>query len=98
MKLIDPLIEFLDGDSEHPLIIKQTQEIPTEFLDRLSDARLESSHRPMGDFHRFASIPTAVVEKWKREGFDLMKESARSIIRKLQSEDLTAFITTTKVI
>ena len=98
MKLIDPLIEFLDGGQDHQLVIKQTQEIPTKFLDSLKDARLESTRRPMGDFHRFASVPTGVVEKWKREGFDIMKESARSIILKLKSENLDAFITTNKVI
>lgn len=98
MKLIDPYVEFLDGNSDTPLIIKHTQEIPEDFLTRLKEARLESSSRPMGDFHRFASIPTAVVEKWKREGFDVMKESAKKIIQKLQTEDLGAFITTNKVI
>src|SRR5574337_472326 len=98
MKLIDPYVEFLDGDSNTQLVIKHTQEIPDAFLTQLKEARIESDRRPMGDFHRFASIPTAVVEKWKREGFDVMKESAKSIIRKLQSEDLGAFITTNKVI
>ena len=98
MKLIDPLIEFLDGDSKTPLVIKQTQEIPDDFLTKLKEARIESTSRPMGDFHRFASIPTAVVEKWRREGFDVMKEPAKAIILKLKSEDLGAFITTNKVI
>ena len=98
MRLIDPKIEFLDGGPDHQLVIKNTQEIPAEFLDRLRDARLDSRHRPMGDFHRFASIPTAVVEKWQREGFDVMKEPAKAIVRRLQAEDLGAFITTTKEI
>jgi len=98
MKLIDPLVEFMDGGSEHQLVIKHSQDIPTKFLDSLKEARMESSRGPMGDFHRFASVPTAVVEKWKREGFDIMKESAKSIVRKLQSEDLGAFITTNRVL
>lgn len=96
MKLIDPTVQFLDGDSDHQLVIKHTQDIPDSFLERLRAARLETAHRPMGDFHRFASIPVAVVEKWKREGFDIMHESPKAIIRKLQAEDLSAFITTTK--
>lgn len=99
MNLIDPTVEFLDGDSpERKLIIKHSQEIPQDFLDKLADSRLESSSRRMGDWHRFASIPTAVVEKWQREGFDVFKETPKAVIRKLQSEDLGAFITTTKVI
>jgi hypothetical protein len=98
MKLIDPTVEFLDGDSDRNLVIKHSQEINAEFLESIRQARFESTQRPMGDFHRFASVPTAVVEKWKREGFDVMKEPAKAIIRKLQSEDLGAFITTNKVL
>ena len=98
MRLVDPHIEFLDGDSDRPLVIRHTQDIPDEFLQDLREARIESDRQPMGDFHRFASIPTAVVEKWQREGFDVMKESARAIILRLKSEDLGAFITTNKVI
>jgi hypothetical protein len=99
MHLIDPTHEFLEGDSaDRQLIIKHTQNIPQGFLDGLREARLESSRKPMGDFHRFASIPTAVVEKWGREGFDVMKESAKSIIAKLRGEDLDSFITTNKAL
>lgn len=99
MKLIDPTYEFLDGNSpSQQLVIKHTQEITPEFLSTLSEARLDSSHRPMGEMHRFASVPTSVVEKWKRDGFDVMKESAKAIILKLKSEDLGAFITTNKVL
>ena len=98
LKLIDPTIEYLDGGVDSALIIKHTQQIPSQFLDKLKDAKLATNNRPMGDFHRFASIPTTVVEKWKREGFDVIRASAREIIRKLQSENLEAFITTNKVI
>lgn len=99
MKLIDPSYAFLDGDSaDRQLIIKHTQDIPQEFLNGLKDARLDSSRKPMGELHRFASVPTSVVEKWGREGFDVMKESAKNIIKKLKSEDLDAFITTNKVL
>ena len=97
MKLFEPKTELIAGDSaDRQLIIKKTQEITPEFLDNCRQARFESTDQKMGDFHRFASIPVSVHEKWLREGFDLTKENARSIIKKLQSEDLGAFITTTK--
>lgn len=97
MKLIEPTTELIEGDSpDRQLIIKKTQEITPKFLDDCRQSRLDSTHQKMGDFHRFASIPVAVYEKWLREGFDIMKEDARSIVKKLQSEDLGAFITTTK--
>lgn len=50
----------------------------------------------MGDMERCASIPTAVVEKWMREGFDVFTAPAREIIARLRRENLEAFITTNK--
>lgn len=98
MKLIDPTYEFIEGDCpERKLVIKHTQEITPEFLDKAKEDRVVSS-KPSGDFHKFASIPTSVVEKWQREGFDILKYnySAKEIMAKLSKEDLGAFITTTK--
>ena len=47
---------------------------------------------------RVASIPTIVVEKWMREGFDIMtgEHSAAEIVKKLKQENLHAFLTTEK--
>jgi hypothetical protein len=95
-ELINPKVTFHD-DVDHPLIIKKDQEITDEFLQGTADARLQST-QVSGEFHRFASIPVAVVEKWMREGFDVLngKHSAKEILAKLRSEDLGSFITTTK--
>jgi hypothetical protein len=94
--LINPRVTFLD--QEDSLVIRKDQEITSDFLDTLADERLQSSQGPTKEFHRFASIPVAVVEKWQREGFDILsgQHSAKEIMRKLQSEDLGAFITTNK--
>jgi len=83
------LLEDQDGTT-----IKRTQEITPEFLDQCADNRLASVSNPMGEFHQFASIPTAVVEKWLREGFNIYEESAKAIVARLRKEDLGAFITT----
>lgn len=77
------------------LLVRKDQEITSDFLDELSDQRL-ASNAPSGDFHKLASIPVVVVEKWLREGFDIYQESAQAILKKLRDEDLTAFIATTK--
>ena len=48
---------------------------------------------------KVASIPTAVVEKWMREGFNIMTDkniTAKQIVNKLKSENLDAFLTTEK--
>lgn len=92
-ELIDSRIQFHD-DIDASLVIQRTQEIPQWHLDRLADARNESTARPMGNLHRFASIPTAVYDKWLKEGFDPQHETPARIIAKLQTEGLGYFVTT----
>lgn len=81
---------FQAGD----FVRKHTQHISQAFLDDLKDARHESTGKPMGDFHRVASIPTAVVEKWLREGFNIWEASGPEIVKRLQAEDLQMFMAT----
>lgn len=96
-QLINPEITFED-DSDAALVVKKEQHIPQSFLDRLKTARDESSNNRMGDYHRLASIPTVVVEKWMREGFDIYDKNvtAKEIVARLKLEHLDAFLTTTK--
>lgn len=95
--LINQHITFKD-DPDAALVIKREQPIPKSFLDRLKTERDENSNRPMGNFHRVASIPIAVVEKWQREGFDIHDKNikASEIVARLKTENLEAFLTTTK--
>lgn len=96
-QLINPHITFED-DSDNALVVKKEQAIPQSFLDRLKTARDESSNNKMGDYHRVASIPTVVVEKWMREGFDIYDKNvtAKDIVARLKLEHLDYFLTTTK--
>ena len=82
-------------DNVDGLLVRKDQEITSDFLDQLSDERL-ASKAPSSDFHKLASIPVVVVEKWLREGFDIYEQDAKAILKKLRDEDLTAFIATTK--
>ena len=95
--LINPEIEF-QNDSDNALVIKNQQQIPQSFLDRLKSDRDNTQGNPMGDFHRIASIPTVVVEKWMREGFNIWDKNVKAseIVAKLKAEHLDAFLTTTK--
>ena len=45
-----------------------------------------------------AQIPTIVVEKWMREGFDIFsgEHTAAEIVARLKKENLHAFLTTEK--
>ena len=97
--LINPEIEF-QNDSDNALVIKNQQQIPQSFLDRLKSDRDATSGNRMGDYHKVASIPVAVVEKWMREGFDIYDKNIKvsEVISRLKREHLDAFITTTKSI
>lgn len=98
MNLIDTKVDFHDGSHPGGLIVQNSQEITPEYLDELKAERNASGSRPTGNFHRFASIPTAVYDKWLREGYDARKEPARKTLLKLHTEGLDAFITTNKVL
>lgn len=98
ISLIDHQVEFLDGDETNPLLIKKTQELPQEFLDSLKAERDASTSKPAGEFHRVASIPTVVYEKWLKDGYDAQKEPIAKTLAKLKAEHLDYFITTNKAI
>ena len=95
-KLIDSTTTF--DDNSESLIIQTSQEIPQRFLDRLKEERFDSKHSRTGNYMRVASIPTAIVDKWKREGYDFDNESVKNIVAKLKMEGLDAFLTTDKQI
>ena len=96
-KIIDAAVNFHDGETYgRKLIIEHSQEIPDSFLDSLKAQRFESQNAPMGDFHRVASIPAVVYEKWLRDGYDAQKEPIAKTLAKLRHESLEYFITTNK--
>lgn len=85
--------EHVDG-----LFVRKDQDITSDFLDANAEDRLWSSNNRSQDFHKFATIPTAVVEKWLKEGFDVYRESAQAIVKRLKAEDLSDFLTSNKKI
>ncbi|WP_158010649.1 hypothetical protein [Tardibacter chloracetimidivorans] len=81
-------------------IFKRSQEIDSGFLSNLSDMKTESSsefHRT-GDFHKVASIPTVVVEKWFAQGFNIYDPNVKleDIMKRIHKEDMEHFIATGK--
>ena len=94
-ELIESQVEFLDGDSESPLVIKRFQDIPQDYLDALAEDRKASTERA-ADFHKAASIPAALHEMWLRQGYDCTKEPVRKTIAKLKAEGLDYFVATEK--
>lgn len=95
-------VQFLDAETrlrfenDH-MVRKLTQEVPDSFLDGLRSER-DASTAPAGNFHRVASIPVAIVEKWMAEGFNIFDKNVtvKEIVRRLHREDMTAFMATKK--
>lgn len=94
--VIEKLVSF-HNDPGGALVIKNTQEIPDEFLTDLRNERLDSLHTPAGDMHRVCSIPTVLADEWKRQGFDIMVEPIPEILKRLRKFHLDGFITSNKV-
>jgi len=89
---------FQQGDH---VVRKHTQQIPQWHLDKLKEQRNASTQQREGEFMRVASIPTVVVEKWMREGFDILSDkniTGADIVKRLKAENLDAFLTTDKSI
>jgi hypothetical protein len=86
-----------DFIAEHDgLTIKNTQHIDQKWLDGLKDERNNSGKQREKEFMRVASIPTAVVDQWLREGFNIYEVSGKEIVKKLREQNLDYFMTTEK--
>lgn len=93
-KIHDIGINF-DENSEG-LVIEKAQTIPEEYIKSLQEERFGSKHERAGDFHRAASIPVVIHEKWLKEGYDCTKEPIKKTLAKLKAEGLDYFITSDK--
>lgn len=89
---------FHDSDNPNEFIIAETTEIPSSFLDWTHDMReADAQYDRFGNrMVCMAAIPPAVANKWMREGFDVFKEPAAAILKRLRDEDLQAFITSNR--
>jgi hypothetical protein len=85
-------------DADGLSAIKRTQEIPAEFLDEIAAIRDIQDHDALGEFALAARIPTVVVEKWMREGFNIFDKNitVADIVQRLQRLDMDKLIATTK--
>lgn len=105
----DFVVDTIDGDFQVTGHIVSEQQIPQSFLDRVAAKRDAQDARTFAQLTtgdeiekiHLARIPVAVVNKWRREGFDLFQaihdpNGAAIILAKLRAEDLTAFQTTSK--
>ena len=78
--------------------IEATQEVPDSFLKGLAAQRTFQDAKFAPDDVQVCSLPGALVDHWFRNGFSIWDPNvtAQDIILRLSSEDLTAFLTTSK--
>jgi hypothetical protein len=88
--------DFSVGENDDGVYVERYQEIPQWWIDQLKEARAETKRAPSGEYHRAASIPQVVVDKWLSEGYDVFKEPVSKSLAKLRAEGLDYFITTDK--
>jgi hypothetical protein len=88
--------DFNVGENADGTFIEQYQEIPQWWIDNIQTAKADTKHSRAGEYHRAASIPQVVVDKWLSEGYDVFKEPVAKTLAKLRSENLDYFITTEK--
>ena len=88
------------SDDAKTLNVAKQQYIPDSFLKGLAAEREASKTAKMGEYHKVASIPVALVEKWKSEGFDIFDKnnSLKDIVNRLQSQDFQQFMATSRKI
>jgi hypothetical protein len=84
---------FSQGDD---LIVRQSQEIPDEFISDLRARKADSINTPAGEFHLMATIPTSTIETWYRQGFDYMQAPIADILKRLKQQHLDHFIASNK--
>lgn len=80
------------------LVRQDSQHISDTLLSSLKDKRHETANQMEGDFMHVASIPVIFVEKWQREGFDIMQPGVtyKEIVARLKAENLDGFMATDK--
>jgi len=52
--------------------------------------------RPSGDLLCVAVIPTAIIDRWWREGFRYTEHTHSEMLARLRAENMQKFITTSK--
>jgi hypothetical protein len=96
--LVDARASLIIGADGNLEAIKREQEIPAWFLDEIRAIKDVQDSKRLGNFALAARIPTVVVEKWMREGFNIFDKNigVSEIIQRLQSLDMDRLIATSK--
>jgi hypothetical protein len=94
MKINDTNVRLVRGVGDE-YGVRYEQEITSEFLQELQD-RFVGTSDPTGELLCAAVIPTAIVDRWMREGFNVFEEPVAKSVARLRAENMQKFILTSK--
>lgn len=91
-KLAWDILEGPDG-----LTLTHSQDIPPSWSDWLAEEKRRSwENRNKTEMIRVASVPAIFIHQWLLEGFNAYLEPIPEVVKRLQRQDLTAFVATEK--
>jgi hypothetical protein len=97
LQISDTLVAFDNDASTGNLIIKRTQEIPSDWIANLRKQKEGNKLTRSGNWMPVASIPVEVAEDLKRRGvIDVYTAPFREVIAVLKREGLDYFVLTNK--
>ncbi len=94
MDILDTNVRLVRNGGDE-LAVKYEQEITSEFLQECQD-RFVGTRDPSGNLLCVASIPTGVVDRWMREGFNVFEEPIQASVARLRAENMSKFVLTSK--
>jgi hypothetical protein len=94
MKIFETNVRLIKGVGDE-LGVSYTQEIPDDFLQELND-RFVGTKDPSGELLCVGVVPSAVADRWMRDGYNVFEEPAAKSVARLKAESLDRFVLTSK--
>ena len=94
MKILETNVTLVKGVGDE-LGVCYTQEIPDEFMQELND-RFVGTNDPSGELLCVGVVPSAVADRWMREGFNVFEEPVAKSVARLKAESMDRFVLTSK--
>jgi hypothetical protein len=92
------LIQTTELDENGILVVRNTQDVEP-LVEEMKALKLSEGYAnngiKKGWFH-VGTVPDFLVHKWKKEGFDIDRETVPSIVARLHAEHMTDFLASNK--
>jgi hypothetical protein len=93
MQLIETNVSLVESAGDTGVMF--SQEITDEFVQDIQE-RFTGANDPTGNFLFVGAVPSAVADRWMREGYNVFQEPIRKSLARLKAENFGKFIGTSK--